>query len=603
MKQAEKSKFNQIVRGQLLAEKWNFAVAVFCTVGMTLAELLKPWALKLIVDNILLNKPLPAFLSFAAETFSSQKTTSIVLVASLVVVVSAIKGFSGFAQSFITSRIGYRLAHTLRRELFTHLQRLSLSFHKRSETGELLSKITNDTNNLRDTFSEFALQFATDLLTLCGMVTIMFLLNLELSLIVLATFPFLAAISVYRFRRIRASARRQRKAEGQIATRASEVLSSMLVVQAFGRERYEEEKFGEKSAATLDESIKTARLESASARSVDFISAVGTFFVLVVGSTSALRGEITPGSVLVFVSYMNSIYSPIRSIAKLSSKISRAFVSAGRVAEILNVEPEIKDAPDAIEARNLSGDIEFQNVSFDYGNGKTILQDISFCVPAGKKVALLGASGAGKTTIISLILRLYDATGGAISIDGVNIKKFKRESLRREIGIVLQDAILFGATVRENIAYGKPDATDTEIIQAAKSANAHDFIEQLPDGYDTVIGERGGTLSGGQRQRLTIARAFIRDAQILILDEPMTGLDTQSEAAIRDAMERLMRGKTCILITHDLPNAAFADWILMLENGRIAEQGTPEKMSAQSKNYQTLLQKNVGATAAMRTAN
>ena len=570
---------------------------------MTLAELLKPWALKLIVDNILLDKPLPAFLSFAAEIFSSQKTTSIVLVASLVVVVSAVKGFSGFAQSFITSRIGYRLAHTLRRELFTHLQRLSLSFHKRSEMGELLSKITGDTNNLRDTFSEFALQSATDFLTLCGMVTIMFLLDVELSLIVVATFPFLAAISVYRFRKIRDSARRQRKAEGQIATRASEVLSSMLVVQAFGRERYEEEKFGEKSAATLDESIKTARLESASARSVDFISATGTFFVLVVGSLAALRGEITPGSVLIFVSYMNSIYNPIRSLAKLSSKISRAFVSAGRIAEILDTEPEIKDAPDAIAAENLRGDIEFKNVVFHYGNGKTILQDINFRVPAGSKIALLGASGAGKTTIISLILRLYDATGGTISIDGVNVKKFKRESLRHEIGIVLQDAILFGATVRENIAYGKPDATDAEIIHAAKSANAHDFIEKLSDGYDTIIGERGGTLSGGQRQRLTIARAFIRDAQILILDEPMTGLDAASEAAIRDAMERLMHGKTCILITHDLQNSVSADWILMLENGRIAEQGTPANLSRQSRRYQTMFLKKSGAIEATQAVN
>lgn len=597
------SKFRQIVASHLAAQKWSFALAVFCTLSLAAADLLKPWTIKIIVDNVLLAKPLPQFLAGLAETFEREKTLSVILVASSVIVISLVKGAATYSQVFITSRIGFRLAHTLRRELFAHLQRLSMSFHKRAETGELLTKVTNDTNNLRDVFSEFALNFATESVTLVGMVVIMFLVNWRLSLIVLTTFPFLAFISFYRFHAIRESARKQRSAEGKIASKLHEVLNSILVVQAFGRERYEEERFETQSEATLEESIRTARLEAASSRAVDMVSAFGTFAVLVYGSLQALDGVITPGSVLVFAAYMNSLNAPIRSLAKLSAKISRAVVSANRIGEILEIQPEIEDKPDAIRAKNLRGEIAFRNVSFGYGDGKPILEDVSFAIPAGKKIALLGVSGAGKSTIISLILRFYDAMTGEVLIDGVNIKDYGRESLRGEIGIVLQDTILFGASVRENIAYGKERATDDEIILAAKAANAHEFVTKLDQGYDTILGSRGGTLSGGQRQRLAIARAFIRNAPVLILDEPMTGLDAASEASVRDAMRRLTHGKTCLLITHDLQNATEADVILLLENGRITEQGTHENLMVGSAKYQTLFLQKSGAIEASATVN
>ena len=597
------SKFRQIVASHLAAQKWSFALAVFCTLSLAAADLLKPWTIKIIVDNVLLAKPLPQFLAGLAETFEREKTLSVILVASSVIVISLVKGAATYSQVFITSRIGFRLAHTLRRELFAHLQRLSMSFHKRAETGELLTKVTNDTNNLRDVFSEFALNFATESVTLVGMVVIMFLVNWRLSLIVLTTFPFLAFISFYRFHAIRESARKQRSAEGKIASKLHEVLNSILVVQAFGRERYEEERFETQSEATLEESIRTARLEAASSRAVDMVSAFGTFAVLVYGSLQASDGVITPGSVLVFAAYMNSLNAPIRSLAKLSAKISRAVVSANRIGEILEIQPEIEDKPDAIRAKNLRGEIAFRNVSFGYGDGKPILEDVSFAIPAGKKIALLGVSGAGKSTIISLILRFYDAMTGEVLIDGVNIKDYGRESLRGEIGIVLQDTILFGASVRENIAYGKERATDDEIILAAKAANAHEFVTKLDQGYDTILGSRGGTLSGGQRQRLAIARAFIRNAPVLILDEPMTGLDAASEASVRDAMRRLTHGKTCLLITHDLQNATEADVILLLENGRITEQGTHENLMVGSAKYQTLFLQKSGAIEASATVN
>lgn len=573
----------------MLEQKWNFVIAVFCTLCLAGADLLKPWALKIIVDNILLSHPLPLLLSGFAESFEREKTFSVVLVASTVVLISLVKGVATYSQVFITSRIGFHLAHKLRRALFTHLQRLSISFHKRSETGELLTKVTTDTNNLRDVFSEFALGFATEFVTLVGMIVIMFLVNWRLSLIMLAVFPVLGIISFYRFHAIRESARKHRKAEGRIASKLHEILSSILVVKAFGREQYEEERFESQSEAILGESIRTARLEAASSRAVDIVTAIGTFAVLVFGSLQALNGEILPGSVLVFAAYMNSLNAPIRSLAKLSAKISRAWVSAHRVSEILAIQPEIEDTPGALSATDLQGEIVFQNVSFDYGDDRPILDDVSFTIRPGKKVALLGISGAGKSTIISLILRFYESTGGEILVDGIDIKNYKSDSLRGQVGIVLQDTILFGATVRENIAYGKENAGDDEIILAAKAANAHEFIVKLDQGYDTVLGSRGGNLSGGQRQRLAIARAFIRNSPILIMDEPMTGLDVESERAISDAMQRLSAGKTCLLITHDLQLAASADWILMLENGRIADQGKHDDLASRNPDYKKLL--------------
>jgi len=293
------------------------------------------------------------------------------------------------------------------------------------------------------------------------------------------------------------------------------------------------------------------------------------------------------------VSYLNNLYKPLRQLAKLSSDFSKSMASAERLSEVLDLEPEIQDRPDAIEAPVLNGKIEFDKVSFDYGDGKEVLKNVSFKVWPGQRLALVGVSGAGKSTIVSLILRLYEPQEGAILIDGFNIQHYRRESLRRQIGIVLQSSILFGATIRENIAYGKPDASEEEIIAAAKVANADEFIRELENGYNAVIGERGATLSGGQRQRIAIARAVIRDAPILILDEPMTGLDVESEAKVREALDRLMAGRTCLMITHDLQAIADADLVLLLESGQIVERGEHEELIASSGRYRQLYELNL----------
>lgn len=584
----KRSRFSQLLFGHLRAVKGSLFVSALCTLVLAMTDLVKPWPLKIIFDNILLDKPLPDYLSFLRGVVESDRTLSVILISSSIILISLFKSFSSYFQLSTTSRIGYRLAHSLRRELFAHLQKLSISFHKRSETGELLTKVTNDTNDLREVFTDFGLAFVSEMLSLIGMLAIMFALNWRLGLVAFATFPILLLITFYRYRTIRGSAKRQRKAEGRIATRVGEVLSSILVVQAFARESYEGRRFDAESELTLHESIRTARMEAAAARAVDIVTSAGLWAVVLFGSLEALKGRMTPGNVFIFASYMNSLYGPIRNLAKVSAKFSKTMVSAERIAEVLDIEPEIKDHPDAIEARDLKGEIVFDKVSFAYSGSRPVLTDVSFKIGAGQCVALLGPSGSGKSTISALIARFYDAQNGLVSIDGLDVQRYKRESLRGKIGIVLQDSILFGASIKENIAYGKLDATAEEIVAAASKANAHEFIMELERGYDTIVGERGCSLSGGQRQRIAIARTFIRDVPILILDEPMTGLDVESERAVKDAMQRLMRDKTCLLITHDLQSTLEADMVLMLEDGQIVEQGRPGDLLMASRRYRDL---------------
>jgi len=315
------------------------------------------------------------------------------------------------------------------------------------------------------------------------------------------------------------------------------------------------------------------------------MTAVGTAVVVVFGGLQVLRGHMTPGDLLVFVSYVTNMYKPVKTMARLSSRMSKATVSAERINEILEIEPEIRDDPDAVEARRLRGDIRFENVSFGYEGGKSILNNVSFHIPAGKRVALVGASGAGKSTIANLIIRLYDATAGRVLIDGIDVRKYQRESLRREVGVVLQDSILFGTTVRENLTYGKPDATDEEIEAAARQVHAHEFIAALPDGYDEVLGEGAATISGGQRQRLCLARALVKQPSILIMDEPTSAVDAESESLIRDAVGRVQEGKTMLLIAHQLYSVEDADHILVLKDGGIVEQGTHGELAARGGYY------------------
>ncbi|MCG3113252.1 MAG: ABC transporter ATP-binding protein/permease [Candidatus Manganitrophus sp. SB1] len=590
MRKKRSSNFNRIVLNQLGEVKGNLFVASVCMICYTLTELLSPWPLKIIFDYILLGEPLPSSLSFLKGIFQRGEIFSLVVLSLSIFLIAICKGLFSYLQIYMTSRIGYQVVDILRRELFGHLQRLSLSFHNRTRSGELLTKVTSDTNILKDVFAGSVLTFTAHLLSIIGMFGIMLAMSWKLTLIVLATLPILSYALFYLYGKIKASAQTQRRMEGKVASRLNEILTSVSLVQAFGREKYEKERFETESAETFEESIRTARMEAATTRTVEIVSAVGVCAVVFFGSFQALQGRMTPGEVLVFIAYLNNMYKPIRNLARLSTKFVRAKVSAERISEILEIEPEIQDPPDAVEASGLKGEIVFKEVSFDYGEGKDVLKKVSFSILPGQKVALVGASGAGKSTIVNLLLRLYDPQGGVILIDGVDIKQYRRESLRREIGIVLQDSILFGATVKENISYGKPEATKEEIEAAARRAHAHNFITRLPEGYDTVLGERGSTLSGGQRQRISLARAIIKQPSILVLDEPTSAVDAESANLIQDALSDFQKGRTILVIVHQFSAIKHFDQIFVLKNGEVVERGTHDALLERKGHYHQLFE-------------
>lgn len=567
-----RTRLRRIVVGELAAARWRVLLAVFALVSYTVTMLLTPWPLKLVFDQVLLDKPLPSSMSFLNDVLAHGDTVALAVIAAAMILIALLRGFFSYAQIYISSRLGYDIMHALRRELFGHVQRLSLSFHSRSRAGELLTRITSDTSALRDAFAGWALLSVGDVMTLTGMFVVMAALNWHLALLPLASFPLLYLSLRILYRRTKSSARLQRKGEGRIASRISEVLTSVALVQAYGREGYEQERLESESRQNMEENVRTARLEAASTRTTEVLTAVVTAAVVLFGAMQVQAGTLTPGELLVFTGYLSSMYKPIRNLAKTSTRLSKASVSMERMNELLELEPDVRDTPGAVPAPALRGAIAFDGVSFRYGDGAPVLDGVSFQVQPGARVALVGPSGAGKSTIASLLLRFYDPADGSVTVDGLDLRDLRLDSLRSQIAVVPQESVLFGTSIRENIAYGRPDASDEEIERAARAAHAHEFIERFPEGYDTEVGERGSTLSGGQRRRIAIARALVRDAPILILDEPMTGLDAASEALVHDALERLMAGRTCLTITHDARAASDADVVLLLEHGRVVER-------------------------------
>ena len=586
--------FRGIVREHMRAARWRLLAAGLAMIGYTVTELIAPWPLKIIFDHILLDRPPPAALTVLSGLLSYGKTTAVVILSLLILLIAALRGSFGYVHTFVTSRIGHDLVYRLRGDLFTHLQQLSLSFHARARTGELLTKVVGDTSALKDVFAESALNFASHLLTVAGMFIVMFALNWRLALVALASFPFVAYALVTLYRRIKFSTRRQRAREGAVASRVHDALASLHLVRAFARERHEQERFERESTGLLEESVNAARLEAAATRAIEVISAAGLCSVVLVGALQVIAGRMLPGEMLIFTAYLASMYKPLRLLARISTQYSKAMASAERITEIFAIEPETKDDHHGLRVDHLRGEIVFDNVSFNYGNGdygdgKRVLCDVSFTIQPGQRVALVGASGAGKSTIASLLLRFYEPQAGQILIDGVEIRRYERESLRNQIGVVLQDSILFGASICENIAYGKPHATDEEIETAARQAHAHEFIVGLPEGYDTIIGERGSTLSGGQRQRLCLARAIIKRPSILLLDEPTSAVDAESSALIQQTIHALFAGKTMLVISHQFAGIESFDQILVLRHGRIVEQGTHARLVSQPSYYRELL--------------
>jgi len=436
--------------------------------------------------------------------------------------------------------------------------------------------------------SSALLGIVVNVLTLVGMIVLMFYLNWRFTLIALLIAPILF-LEVYSLtRRTRQATRALRKKEGEVVSVLGEVLSSIRVVKAFAREDYEQERFEQRSLESVERSLAARSLKAKLSPLVEVIVACGTCLVLWWGSRLVVSGALTSGELLVFLLYLGKMYKPMRELSKMTDTISKADVGWERIREVLENEQRVRNLPGAKRAPRFRGDIEYEHVAFSYSAEQPLLKDLSMNIKAGQLAALVGPTGAGKTTIVSLLPRFYDLTGGVIKIDGEDVRKFKIKSLRRQISFVLQESTLFRAPIWQNIAYGKPEATREEIIRAAQMANAEEFILRMPEGYDTMVGERGVTLSGGQRQRITIARAIIRDAPILVMDEPSSGLDAESEELVFDALSKLMADRTSIVIAHRLATVSRADVIFVVEGGRVAEQGTHQELLARGGLYSRL---------------
>ncbi len=575
----------------LKEQRLAVALAGFGALGVVLAELLTPWPLKIIFDHILLAKPLPAALAPLNTLLGWGSWPALVIMAGAIALIALASGVMAYLQLYSSARVGHRITWRLRGELFAHLQRLSLAFHRGNRTGELISKVASDTNLLRDMFAEWSLILVRNVLTLIAMLAVMFMLNWQLAAAVVTTLPPLLLVIQWLNRNVRDVARVQRRQEGQMASRLNEVLSSIALVQAFGRGQHEETRFQAEIEANYESGMRSARSTGAVVTMIAMITAVGTAVTVLLGAREVLEGRLTPGELLIFVAYVTSLYKPVRDLGRLSTKFARASVSAQRVAEILAIEPDIEDPPDAIELVDPAGEIVFEEVSFGYSSDKPVLNNVSLRLGAGERIALVGASGAGKSTIINLLLRLYEPTAGRILIDGIDIRRYARESLRRQIGIVLQDNMLFGVSVRENIAYGRPDAPFEAVEAAARNARAHEFIVDLPEGYDTELGERGANLSGGQRQRLCLARALVKEPAILVLDEPTASVDPVSARLIHEAVARVHRNRTLIVIAHDYTDMARYDRVVVMQDGRVIESGSHDTLLRSRGAYLALVER------------
>ena len=552
------------------------AIAFIAVLGETVTDLLEPWPLKIVFDYVFGTKKMPSWMAgLLGSTFSLDKVGILHFAVLSVIVIAVIGAVSAYAEKYLTTSVGQWVIHDLRRILYHHIQRLSLAFHDHKPTGDLISTVTTDIEAIQDFISQALLGIVVNVLTLAGMLAVMFYLDWRFTLIALSITPILFVVVYSYTRRIKRASRALRKKEGEVVSVVEEVLSSIRVVKAFARERYEQERLEQQSLESVEMALAARSLKAKLAPVVQVIVAAGTCLVLWYGVNLVLTGQMTPGSLLVFLLYLGKMYKPMRDLSKMTDTVSKATVGYERIREVIETEDEIRNLPNAKKAPDFRGEIEFDRVSFAYTAGYATLSDVSFKMEAGQVAALVGPTGAGKSTIASLIARFYDPQSGAVKIDGMDVRNYKVKSVRRQISFVLQETMLFRAPVWQNIAYGKPEASREEILRAAKLANADEFIRDMPQQYDTMLGEKGATLSGGQRQRIAIARAVIRNAPILILDEPTSNLDAASEELVFEALTRLMEGRTAIVIAHRLATVRRADVIFVLDHGTIVEQGTP----------------------------
>jgi ATP-binding cassette subfamily B protein/subfamily B ATP-binding cassette protein MsbA len=555
---------------------------MLCEIGL---QLLRPWPLKLLVDNVIGSKAIPPAIAALPGAATKQGLLGWVVGAELVVFLAGTVANSTY--TYAELRLGQRMTWDLAGDLFRHLQRLSMLFHSRRPVGDMIERVTGDSYCVNTIVTEAAVPLVQALVTVVAMFVIMWKLEPALTLVAVGVIPFLVIVVRTGSRSMRDTSRDERDMEGEMSSVVEQTLSAIPAVQSFTREDHEDARF----RRSADETVTAYSRATFAGMRVDIlaglVTTVGTAAVMYIGGSLAIQGKLTAGTIIVFLSYLTSLYDPLDALTQTTQTVMGASAAADRVMDVFEVAPDIQDRPGAREAE-VTGPIRFKDVSFGYEPGEPVLRGISLEAGPGDVLAIVGPTGAGKTTLVNLLVRFFDPWSGRITAGGVDIRDFRHRSWRRQIALVLQDPFLFPITIADNIAWGEPAASRERIVAAAEAANADEFIRRLPEGYDTTIGEKGATLSGGQKQRLSIARAFLKDAPVLVLDEPTSALDAHTEALLLEALTRLMAGRITFVVAHRLSTIRDATQILVLRDGAIAERGTHDALIAAGGEYAAL---------------
>lgn len=552
----------------------RLGMAIFCIVLASAANLYVPWIIKDVIDRVLAEKDM----------------MMLNLIAGGIVVVFLLRGIFFYGQSYLMAYVGQRIVIDIREDIYRHLQRLSLSFYSRNSTGNIMSHVTNDVAAVQGALADTLIELITESVILIGSIGAMFFLHWKLALFTFITVPLVGQTINIFGKKLRASGNVMQVKVADITSVLQEAISSIRVIKSFAREDFEIERFQKENFSNFRAQMKNAQLMATLTPLIEFLAAIGVTLIIWYGGWEVIHGDLTAGALIAFLIYAVNLSNPVKRISKSYGVVQRALAAAQRVFEVIDTQPDVQDAEDAVILQNSQGHLVFEGVDFSYNPGEPALRQVFFEANPGQMIAIVGPSGAGKTTIAALIPRFYDPQQGTIYLDGVDIRTVTQKSLREQMAIVPQETVLFNRSVYENIRYGRLEATQEEVVAAAKAANAHDFITAMPQGYETPIGERGCMLSGGQRQRIAIARAILRDPRLLILDEATSALDVESEQLVQEALDKLMVGRTSVVIAHRLSTIVRADCILVMDQGRIVEMGSHEALLQAGGLYQKLYQ-------------
>lgn len=550
-------------------------LALLCEVGF---RVLEPWPLKFVIDAVSVS--LGAHVAEPAASISLLVWCGVALL-----VIVSMRALTNYLATVAFALVGSRAATSLRTRVFHHVQRLPQQFHSRNRSADTVQRIVSDVNRMQEVAVTAGLPLLANVITLLVMLVVMVFLDPLLSLVVVAAMVLFVAFSRGTSRKIADASRKTRKAEGHLANTAQESLSSIKVVQAYGLEKMISSRFSSANTTSLTAGVRSRRMAARLERSTDVIVGLATVAVMVGGGIRVMDGAMTPGDLVLFVTYLRTTMKPLRDMAKYTGRIARATASGERVAELMDITSDIESPARPVRLRRIFGDIEYVDVHTDY-DGTPVLRGLNLAVTPGEMVAIIGPSGAGKSTLTSLLVRAIDPAEGIVRLDGHDLREIDLARLRSNVSLLHQEAVLFAGTIRENIRFGRISATDEEIMEVARAAHAHEFIMELPQGYDTVVGERGGTLSGGQRQRIAIARALLRDTPVVILDEATTGLDPESSGLVMDAIQQLVAGRTTLAVTHDAEVALRADRVVWLQDGKVLLDDTPQHLLRTSEVFQ-----------------